>query len=214
MNFSDKALTLILKEENAKLFNGEPQAAHWPGNKNSGVTIGFGYDLGYASTKQFSAYWKDNLNQLFFNILLDAIGKKGAEAARFIPRAASWKITKEVAIEVFITKILPQYITVTRKVYPQLDALPLDTQGALVSLVYNRGGSVLGSSRKEMKNIQFLVQQFSTADINKSLVLQQIANEFINMNETMKEAWKSVPGLFVRRAREAELILTDSRVLE
>src|SRR5438067_11642326 len=49
---SDKARDLIFKFEDLD------QPGEWPGGE-SGVTIGIGYDLGFATSEQFKADWSD-----------------------------------------------------------------------------------------------------------------------------------------------------------
>lgn len=85
--------------------------------------------------------------------------------------------------------------------------LPPDAQGALLSLVFNRGSSLSGSTRKEMKNIQAYVE---------SKNLQKIADEI----RSMKRLWSNLNGLLERREVEASLvenatfnILKDDQIL-
>ena len=70
-----------------------------------------------------------------------------------------------------------------------------DAYGAIISLVFNRGTSLKGDSRKEMVNIKNLITK---KDYKK------IAKEFRNM----KRIWvgKSLDGLLERREAEAKLV--------
>jgi len=83
----------------------------------------------------------------------------------------------------------------TKAIYPELDTLNADTQGALVSMVYNRGNKLEGDSRVEMKAIVDMVKR---KDYNG------IAEEI----EKSKRHWegKGLDGLVVRREAEADLI--------
>jgi len=83
----------------------------------------------------------------------------------------------------------------TKAIYPQLDTLNADTQGALVSMVYNRGNKLEGDSRVEMKAIVDLVAKKD---------YEGIAEEI----EKSKRHWehKNLDGLVVRREAEADLI--------
>jgi GH24 family phage-related lysozyme (muramidase) len=83
----------------------------------------------------------------------------------------------------------------TKAIYPELETLNEDTQGALVSMVYNRGNKLEGSSRIEMKRIVEMVK-------NKDY--EGIAEEI----ENSKRHWegKGLDGLVVRREAEADLI--------
>ena len=72
-----------------------------------------------------------------------------------------------------------------------------DAYGAIISLVFNRGTSLKGDSRKEMVSIKNLIAK---KDYKK------IAKEFRNM----KRIWigKNLDGLLDRREAEAKLIET------
>ena len=66
-------------------------------------------------------------------------------------------VCSAVAREVFYVSTLPRYAKDTRGIYPGVENLPADAQGALLSLVYNRGSKLTGDTRKEMKEIVALV---------------------------------------------------------
>jgi GH24 family phage-related lysozyme (muramidase) len=70
--------------------------------------------------------------------------------------------------------------------------------GAIVSLVFNRGTSLVGDKRLEMRNIRVLVPK---KDYSK------IAQEF----RSMKRLWKgkNLNGLIERREAEAKLVETS-----
>ena len=82
MAFSQKAFDMILR------FEGMGQPRQWPGGE-SGVTIGFGYDLGYVTADQFQSDWGDHLSADVMNKLLPAIGLKGIPAKNKAAMAAS-----------------------------------------------------------------------------------------------------------------------------
>ena len=83
--------------------------------------------------------------------------------------------------------------------FPGLEKLPADAQGALVSLVYNRGTSMVDKPgedrRKEMRAIRDAVEEQD---------LQEIADQL----RSMKRLWagKGLDGLLARREAEAELV--------
>ena len=88
-----------------------------------------------------------------------------------------------------------------------MDRLPSDAQGALVSLVYNRGSAVNGDRRREMLAIRTIIQNaVRNGDISNHLsnVLNAIADQVISM----KRLWvgAGVDGLLRRRDAEAALI--------
>jgi GH24 family phage-related lysozyme (muramidase) len=68
-------------------------------------------------------------------------------------------------------------------------------------LVFNRGYSLTGDSRREMKNIQNFIDPQN---------LSKIANEI----RSMKRLWPNVKGLIARRETEALLVENaDFRIL-
>ena len=83
----------------------------------------------------------------------------------------------------------------TKKIYPQLEQLNEDTQGALVSMVFNRGTGLTGDSRTEMRAIVDLVAKKD---------YEGIAEEI----EKSKRLWehRGLDGLVIRREAEADMI--------
>lgn len=168
----------------------------WP-ELESGITIGIGYDLGYSTTSQFQADWGGLLSTSVFNSLSTVVGKKGNDAKNAL--SASIKkieISWEVALEVFYTKSMPKYAVDTRKAFPGVEKLPPDAQGALLSLVYNRGALIDNSDRrKEMKNIVGYVASGNLAKIAAEI-------------RSMKRLWdiNKARGLHIRRDKEADLV--------
>lgn len=101
---------------------------------------------------------------------------------------------------------IPVYVERTRKALPGFDLLPLDVQGALVSLVYNRGSGMKDSpgtdNRKEMRAIRALVARGMIAGIAEQL-------------RAMKRLWqgKKLDGLLLRRGAEASLVESSMAAL-
>lgn len=170
------------------------QKPTWPGGA-SGVTIGIGFDVGYCTKQQFTKTWKDILPADAFNAMLTVLGKKGAACKEL---AASLKTKVKVpyadAIKVFYNATLPLCATDVRNTYPGIEKLPPDAQGAILSLVYNRGPLIDNSDRrKEMKAIKPLI-----ASGNLPGIAAQLRN--------MKRLWPNAKGLVKRRESEALLI--------
>jgi len=188
MNLSPKALKLIVDHE------GLNQPGAWPG-ASSGITIGYGYDLGYRTLMEFMRDWQDKLPSRVLQRLSTAIGKRGPDARILSPGFRDIKIPQAASMEVLRINSIPSYIAETRRVFPGVEHLPEDAQGALVSLVYNRGGSVKGDSRKEMRAIQVAVVKRDLKEIAKQL-------------RAMKRLWlgKKLDGLLRRREDEAKLV--------
>jgi GH24 family phage-related lysozyme (muramidase) len=184
----DEALALILDAE------GLDQPSQWPGGA-SGITIGVGYDLGFATADQFEEDWSPFLSSDEIDRLKDVIGVSGDNARQRAGEFRDIKIKRADAEQVFKERTLPLYSQRTEDAFPGVDQLPPKAQGALVSLVFNRGGGLEGDRRREMRAIRDAV---AAGD------LQEIANQF----RSMKRLWegKGLDGLLRRRDAEADLV--------
>jgi len=194
---SKKAIDFIIQHEaGGKVYYDKfLQKPTWPGGQ-SGVTIGLGYDLGYNTEKQFMADWSPVLNLNFVNALRPVLGIKGDKAKAMIKgEILNVRVPYIAAYEVFAKSSIPRFFALTKSIYPQLEELNEDTQGALVSLVFNRGSSLNGDSRKEMKAIVDLVAKKDYFGIAEEI-------------EKSKRLWegKGLDGLVIRREAEADLI--------
>ena len=171
----------------------------WPGG-DSGVTIGIGYDLGYITVRQFDADWSALLGIYARRRLRRCCGVKGSSAKRYLSRLQRIAISFEAAQQVFIHQSLPGYAGKTLKAYPGVERLFPDAQAALLSLIYNRGASMTGASRREMANIRSLV---AARDY------QGIATQIISM----KRLWQNrgLDGLLRRRDEEARMVANANR---
>jgi hypothetical protein len=183
---SDNARKLMIKHEG---FHKKPG---WPGEQ-SGVSIGIGYDLGYTTAAAFKAEWGDVLTAKQIKILLPVVGLKGAKAKAALKKLDDVKIPIKGGEMVFFERSLPKYVAQTENAFPGISDLPHDAQGALVSLVYNRGTSMTGESRKEMKEIRGLIPKKD---------LKGIAAQI----RSMKRLWDPESGLIKRREDEAKMV--------
>ncbi len=194
-----KAVDLILE------FEGVDQPwARPPGL--SGVTIGYGYDLGFSTREEFSKAWARHLPLPDFSLLAGALGKKGQVAEAYSLKLRNVKpITKAQAREVFDRCTLPKYTRQAAQTFPGLEIFTDNQQGVLVSLVFNRGTDLTGDRRKEMMNIRNIIKSNDTLE-NK---VKKVANQFI----LMQRVWPSNdpqsghPGLRRRRRAEGALFL-------
>lgn len=166
----------------------------WPKGQ-SGVTIGIGYDLGFATTQQITEAWGQHVSSSDLQLLLSVKGKTGLNAKVVLPSVKSVKIPFEDAIAVFHLITIPEFAGRTKRLYPGVQKLPPDAQGALISLVYNRGTATKGDRRREMQNIIGLVANQD---------LDGIAAEL----RSMKRLWNpdTEGGLIKRREKEAQLV--------
>lgn len=179
----------------------------WPGVQ-SGVTIGVGYDLGYYNKSQFAADWKNLLNPGDYARLERTVGLKRTDAKNAIGSVRDIVIPWAVAEQVFISRTIPVQVSHTKRAFPRAitsggapGKLNADAFGSLVSLVFNRGGSLSQSdSRREMRNIhEALLGNIPVADLY-GYIAQQLS--------AMKRIWPGVPGLQRRRDAEASLVLS------
>src|SRR4051794_7077807 len=143
LQIPDEAVALILE------FEGVDQPSEWPG-ESSGITIGAGYDLGFCAAEQFEEDWSPYLTSDQIKRLKDVIGISGDAARRRAGEFRDIRIEKADAGEVFKQRDLPRYSEQTEKAFPGVDQLPPKVQGALVSLVFNRGPGMDGDRRREM----------------------------------------------------------------
>lgn len=127
------------------------QAPICPGHV-SGPTVGIGTDLGYQLSSVIRADWhahpqRDQLAQM--------AGVKGVAACAAAVRGTQGVRTPyRLAREVFEHTTLVRYYRMMRRTYPGADLLPRNAQGALTSLTFNRGTSMLGYARAEMRTIR------------------------------------------------------------
>lgn len=196
-SLSPKALKLILDYEvggGEAYYNRFLKHPCWPGGA-SGVTIGVGYDLGYNTLEQFTTDWKHLLSDSDFSRLSKKVGIKGNTAAREVVNVDDIEIPWDAAFQVFQSNTIPRFIEQTLNAFPHADELHPDAFGALVSIVFNRGASVSGDSRREMLLLRLLVPSDDYAGMAREV-------------RNMKRLWenKGLPGLLKRREAEAKLI--------
>jgi GH24 family phage-related lysozyme (muramidase) len=190
---SDKARDLIFKFEDLD------QPSEWPGGE-SGITIGIGYDLGFATADQFRGDWGDCLPAEHCDTLCGVLGLTGQKAKARAAELKAIRIDRTAAEKVFMERSVPDAQKQTEAAFPGVDKLPPDAQGALVSLIYNRGPRMTDrdpktQDRREMRAIREAVRQGD---------LQGIAAQL----RSMKRLWegKKMGGLLKRRDAEADLV--------
>lgn len=191
LQITEKALKLILVSE------GLDQPGKWPG-ESSGITLGIGYDIGFVTPEQFEEDWSPYLTSEEIERLKTAIGLSGQEARQRASEFSDIQIKRADAVEVFKERTLPLHSKRTEDALPGVDQLPANTQGALVSLIFNRGTAMVGDRRREMRAVRDAV---AAGD------LQEIADQI----RAMKRLWvgKGVDGLLKRRDAEADLVESD-----
>jgi len=188
---SKKSVDLILKAE------GYQKSPYVPkGSRMSGVTIGYGYDLGQQTISEMKSMLSEYFSASQIARLEKAIGLTGNDAQAIIPSISDITISKEDAMY-FAMKMKSKYAQIVVDTYPEVLTTHPHCQGAMLSLVINRGTSFKKpneESRVEMKNIQ---DDFASGN------LRDIPNQI----RSMKRLWigKGLDGLITRREDEAKL---------
>ena len=116
----------------------------WP-TGSSGITIGFGYDLGYIGLAEFQRDWGGLEGAIQARLLL-YLGRHGGTVPDSALTAgaaalADIRIAWDAAETVFKAATLPKFAGLTSRSLPRCDEVPDDCFGALVSLTFNRGAS-------------------------------------------------------------------------
>jgi hypothetical protein len=167
----------------------------WPTGA-SGPTIAIGIDCAY--------YTKEELQKIFnflpqnqIELIQGSVGKTGEKGREYtrILRNAGITVDWEKALDIFYSITWPKFTKLTNKTFLGATELKEDAYGAIVSIVFNRGTSLNGQSRLEMRNIR---------DLISSKNYKEIAREV----RKMKRLWigKCLDGLIERRETEAKLI--------
>lgn len=195
MKISKKAVDFIVYCEvtGPAHYNKHLSGLSWPGG-DSGVTIGIGYDLGYNSAIDIEKDWikEVGISQVNFLKMFAGLRKEKAKlamAGNSISKLVN--IPYQAAYNVFIKTSLPRYAKQALKIYPGLDELTPDAAGAILSMVYNRGTSLEGDRRTEMKAIVPLI-----AAKDYDGIAFQI--------DKSKRLWDN--GLVQRREKEAAMV--------
>ncbi|HDZ8879121.1 pesticin C-terminus-like muramidase [Aeromonas dhakensis] len=169
------------------------------GDQSSGVTIGYGYDLGQQESSSARTMLSDYYTAEQVERLLTAIGKKGDNARAIVHELSDISIDKDRALDMAM-RLKERYCQVVVNTYPQAINLPPDSAGAILSLVYNRGPSLkkpkIGDpidSRREMREIG---DDFSKGNI-KNIPARL---------RSMRRLWANQRGLRDRREGEAKFI--------
>jgi GH24 family phage-related lysozyme (muramidase) len=175
----------------------KPMVPAWQ-TTSSGVTVGFGFDLGYNTPKQIEDAFKGILSDSEIKALQSVSGLKGKNAYyNGLPKVKnSVVLTYEQSEQVFKKDSLPRFAKQTSDAFAlRKDRLHPHSNGSLVSLVFNRGPS-LGSSdsRKEMRWIKYNISTGKEKDVPSDI-------------KSMKRLWNytALKGLHLRRDAEAKL---------
>jgi hypothetical protein len=166
----------------------------WPGFA-SGVTVGVGYDCGYNSTEVIRQDWRRFAER---ERLAATAGITGSVAKGRIAALRDIVIRWELAEDVFEEVTVARFYALCGRTYPRFEALHPNAQAALLSLTFNRGDSMAGPRRAEMRAIRELTRAKDYAGIAAQL-------------RAMKRIWRGTDieaGMARRREAEARLMET------
>ena len=173
MHLEDRHTILIVRFETGgkayyeRVVKGRPV---WPGFQ-SGITIGCGYDLGYHKLADFQARMGQPARQGGFRSgwpRRSASGRRSRTARKrciqakaLVQSLSDIVVPWDVAIEQFDKAKFPAYIQELYRALDNLDRLHPHCQGALLSLVFNRGAqfATAGERYAEMRAIGELMKK-------------------------------------------------------
>lgn len=193
LTLSRKAIyDLIIEREvsSREYYNAKLKSPVWPG-KASGVTIGLGYDVGYTTQMQLQEDWSGILQPSEIMRLARYCGKSGSICQTFLPIPI--RISWEDALKVFYNTSLTHHTSIAAGVYGGLEKLHPYEQTAIVGLVFNRGGSLIGERRLEMAQLVDAIK----SDNDKMMA---------SLIRHMERLWPDSKGLRYRRELEAKYI--------
>lgn len=202
---SANGLAFIALEETGGLSYYESNTIwpHFPGEE-SGITIGVGYDLKWNTQENFRSTWGPYLPKYVMDELMKEIGKRGTKKRVAELRQMGIEIPFKSAWPVFVERSVPRFYEETASIYASIGTLPDLCRTVLVSLVFNRGRSLAGDRRKEMKQIQAILERAGRARLSKAerkTILADVEDQLLSM----KRLWQAGSGLVKRRQAEANL---------
>jgi GH24 family phage-related lysozyme (muramidase) len=195
---SERATKLIVAFEvsDEKAYVRAYQRPTWPQGA-SGVTIGIGYDIGYARRDWLHEDWQTMIPDAQIQSLEAACGIKGRAADGLVSSLRSVVVPWDAAMQEFLKWTQPRTVAETEAALPNTKLLSADSLGALVSLVYNRGAS-FAESGDRFREMDAIRQHMEAKEF------RIIPAEF----RAMKRLWagkRNMAGLVQRRELEAVL---------
>lgn len=165
----------------------------WPGGF-SGITVGVGYDVGTVSPAVFWSDWH-NMPETDRERLVPVVGIMGQKVKARLAEVRDILVEWNLALGVFEEVDIPRFWSLTSRTFPGFDALRPNAQSALCSLIFNRGASMAGPGRVEMREIARLSPKKDYEGMAAQIRL-------------MKRLWvgKGQDGLLLRRDAEADLM--------
>ncbi len=159
MELNEASMKLILDFEvggGEVYYNRLLKSPIWP-KEASGVTIGVGYDLGYNTAPTIRRDWSPHLGVATVDRLITVAGKTGTRARDALASVRDLVVPWAPAFTVYRGVTIPTFWKITQRAFPGVDELHPNAQGALLSLIFNRGADMSGTRRTEMRAIRGLV---------------------------------------------------------
>jgi len=159
----------------------------------SGITIGAGYDLQFYQPTAIKKTWI-KLGDNNTTRLSKASGLNHTESQSYLPKVKDILVSWDLATEVFNINTIPDYYDLTRRTFPGLTLLKAPAIAAATSVIFNRGSSLTGDARKEMRGL-------------KEAIKNKDYQEMADQTRAMKRLWygKGMDGVILRREKEAKL---------
>ncbi len=164
-----------------------------PDKTSSGVTIGIGYDCGQYSANKIKLDWQSVLPLHMVNALTAVAGLKKQKAVNSLSSLGIVDVPIETALQVFYNTTIFEFAKKAAAIYPGLSSLDPVEQSVIVGLVYNRGASLDGDRRREMRQLVTAIQN----DEEKTIA---------DLIRSMARLWPDTEGLRRRRLAEAALV--------
>jgi hypothetical protein len=197
MLISQSAFDLIVAEEvsSKAYYIKNYQHPEWPQGA-SGVTVGIGYDLGYASPAKITADFGQYVPADMLTQMIRCSGVTGGRAASLLGAVKSSIIIPwDVAIKVFAERDVPQWSAQVLRSCPGADKMNSTCFGVIVSIAYNRGAGGFNSSSDRNREMREIKEAIATGNFAQIPTLIR----------SMARLWPGVSGLQGRRRREAAL---------
>lgn len=150
----ERAIDLIIAFEvgSPETYTAKYQGPIYPGGA-SGPTVGVGYDLGHAMSSVILRDWERSPHAVRMATAAGVFGPKLSPA--WVKRHADIAIEWGLARQVFDQTNLLAHCRIAERAFGKgLNKLAPACKGAVVSVVFNRGGSMKGDSRREMRTIR------------------------------------------------------------
>jgi len=197
---SDDAISLVIAQEigSRRMYDKSYNHPTWPGGV-SGVTIGFGYDVGYVNVDELKRDLGSLLDASLVDRLAEAVGIKGEQAGPLAQKLQDIVVPWDAAMIVFRKVDMVNDGRLTLKAFPNSEKLPPDSFGALFSLIHNVGPRLTDKKpddRKEMRAIRDLIAQGKFDKVPDQI-------------RSMKRLWAGTVLTGLIKRREAEALLFE-----